>query len=499
MLSTLLFTRPIALLVSCACATAVASVPAHAAALAPLRGGSASPRRAPSRADELIPYIAANRIVMPSSAEVRAMRAAHAMLIPSFSRQTKLACSVCHYAFPQLTPFGRLFKLNGYTLTGLVPIAGGDTSHPTLKLAPIPPAAAMMIASLTNTGAAVPGTQNNTALLPDQLSVFLGGEVTPKVGAFVQLTYSGQDGSIGIDNTEFRFANHTTLGAKDLLYGVTLHNNPTMQDVWNTTPAWGFPFASSGVAPSAIASPIIDGALGQQVLGVGAYGLWNRTVYGEFTAYRSAPQGGPAPLDSTATGVGRNMMPYWRLALQHQFGTTYGMAGMYGMVANLYPTGVVGPVNRFTDVGLDAQLEHPMGAGVLIARSTWLHERQNLNALASADPRGAANRTDALDVFRVNASYMPNTRLTLSLGYFSTTGTADSVLYTPASVVGSRTSSPNTNGAIGELDFNAWQNTRLGAQYTVYGRFNGASTSYDGSGRSASDNNTLFLFAWVAF
>ena len=47
--------------------------------------------------------------------------AAHAR-VPSFSRQTGLPCSACHYQFAQLTPFGRLFKLNGYTLVGLKPI-----------------------------------------------------------------------------------------------------------------------------------------------------------------------------------------------------------------------------------------------------------------------------------------------------------------------------------------------------------------------------------------
>src|SRR4051794_24235841 len=61
--------------------------------------------------------------------------------IPSFARQTKLACSVCHYQFPELTPFGRLFKLNGYTLTGLTPITStqDSTKAATLELAPIPP------------------------------------------------------------------------------------------------------------------------------------------------------------------------------------------------------------------------------------------------------------------------------------------------------------------------------------------------------------------------
>jgi len=36
-------------------------------------------------------------------------------------------------------------------------------------------------------------------------------------------------------------------------------------------------------------------------------------------------------------------------------------------------------------------------------------------------------------------------------------------------------------------------------QYTAYGRFNGASKNYDGFGRNASDNNTLFIYTWLAY
>jgi hypothetical protein len=42
-------------------------------------------------------------------------------------------------------------------------------------------------------------------------------------------------------------------------------------------------------------------------------------------------------------------------------------------------------------------------------------------------------------------------------------------------------------------------NARIGLQYTAYTRFNGAGHDYDGFGRSAGDNNTLFLFLWAAF
>src|SRR5579859_6742967 len=37
---------------------------------------------------------------------------AHA--VPSYSRQTGLPCATCHFAPPELTPFGRKFKLDGY-------------------------------------------------------------------------------------------------------------------------------------------------------------------------------------------------------------------------------------------------------------------------------------------------------------------------------------------------------------------------------------------------
>ena len=43
-----------------------------------------------------------------------------------------------------------------------------------------------------------------------------------------------------------------------------------------------------------------------------------------------------------------------------------------------------------------------------------------------------------------------------------------------------------------------WANMRLGLQYTIYDKFNGASNNYDGFGRNARDNNTLFMFLWAA-
>ena len=56
-----------------------------------------------------------------------------------------------------------------------------------------------------------------------------------------------------------------------------------------------------------------------------------------------------------------------------------------------------------------------------------------------------------------------------------------------------------TRGATLEGFWTPIQYMRVGLQYAAYNRYNGASKNYDGFGRSASDNNSLFLYAWMAY
>ena len=457
--------------------------------------------RGPSRpvpATGPINGIQLNRIVAPAGV-LNALATARAN-VPSFSRQTGLACSSCHYQFPRLTPFGRLFKLNGYTLTGLVTIGqpGDSAGRESLKLSPIPGLAAMVVGSVTHTSATVAGTQNTSAAFPQQFSLFAAGAISPNVGAFTQFTYAAADGSIGIDNIDIRYANHVTLSDHPVIYGLTLHNNPTVQDVWNTVPAWRFPFMSSGSAPSPKAATLIDGGLGQQVVGLGAYSLYNNMLYTEVTMYRSAPQGAAMPLDSTATNASKGVIPYWRLSLQHEAAATSMMIGTYGFDAHVYPTGVTGPNNHFTDVAVDAQIERRNGLAAWIGRANYIHERQQLDASVAGG--AATNASNTLSTVHASVDYLPNRMYGLSLGYFQSSGTTDALLYPSERLTGSFNGSPNSSGAIAELNYNAWQNTRVGLQYVAYNRFNGGSTAYDVSGgRNASGNNTLYLFTWLAF
>src|SRR5207245_7031902 len=217
----------------------------------------------------------------------------------------------------------------------------------------VAPVSLMFQTSYTSTKKALPGTQNGTVLFPDQLSLFTGGEITPHVGGFLQVPFDPQSGQLGVDNADFRFATHTNILAKRSTLGVRLNNNPTVQDIWSSTPAWGFPYASSAVAPTPAAATLVDGTLAQQVAGLSAYTMWNDRVYGEVGMCRSAPVGVHRPLDSPATGVIRGAAPYCPPPPPHPWGENYLSVGTYGMSATLYPTGVGGPSNRFTDVAVD--------------------------------------------------------------------------------------------------------------------------------------------------
>jgi hypothetical protein len=104
---------------------------------------------------------------------------------------------------------------------------------------------------------------------PQQLSIFLAGGFASHFGGFSQVTYNHSTDHFSMDNTDLRFANRGKLFGKDVDYGVTANNNPTVEDLWNSTPAWGLPWISTASGVSPIANPLINGGLAQDVFGVG--------------------------------------------------------------------------------------------------------------------------------------------------------------------------------------------------------------------------------------
>lgn len=432
---------------------------------------------------------------------------ASALAVPSFARQTGMPCSSCHTTFPELTSVGRAFKLGAYALT-TTPTVEDPTGH--LTISATPPVSMMLQSSYMRTAESLPDSgadivdaksQNGTFLLPDQLSVFLAGMLSSEAGAFVQLTYDGAEDALSMDNADIRIAHSMELESTPLTLGLSLNNNPSVQDVWNSTPAWGFPYAASGIAPQPSASTMLDGALGQQVAGLGVYATYSPApslIYAEAAAYAPAQLGAPEPLDSQAPSpVLVPGSPYFRVAFERALGETSTLeVGGTALLLWSYPLGQ--PVNdtgtnRFHDLGLDAQYQYIGSEHIFTGQGLWIHEVQKWRTAVVT-----AREDDRLDTVRVTANYVYQRSYQGTLQGFGTWGTSDPGLYAPEPISGNRTGDPDSWGITGQLGVWPWENLCLALQYTLYGRFNGSRHNYDGSGRNASDNNTLFFLGWGA-
>jgi len=417
--------------------------------------------------------------------------------VPSFARQTGLSCNVCHRNPPELTAFGRNFKLKAY---GLSSLNAGDKvgNAKDLLLSKYMPISAMVLLSNTAFQANQPASQNNAAGFPQQLSIFLAGGYASHFGGFAQVTYTHSDDHFGMDNADFRFAASGKLGGKDLDYGFTLNNNPTVEDLWNSTPAWGFPWISTASGVDPIASPVINGGLAQDVAGLGGYAMWNNHLYTNVSFYRSEHAGASTPVTGADSALNiSGVAPYWRAAWQQSWGRNYLMVGTYGIYMNSIPGAVSGAKDRYVDPAFDFQYSRPFGANQLDVHGTYIRENSNLAATFSAD--GASGTAHHLNMFKVDSVYHWTHRYSAAAALFSTSGTADAVLYAPAALTGSNNGSPGTSGYI--LQFAYWpvQNIDINLNYSGYRKFNGAISDYDGANRNASDNNTVFMALWVSF
>ncbi len=454
--------------------------------------------------------------------------ASPARAVPSFARQTGQECPACHVSWPELTPYGRFFKATGYTIGKTF----WSTDKPGINYLPVAVMGQASISSVKNNNAVDPDTGDTTPVMPRQnLPVFSGGSVflatklNDYMGIFYQWTYDNlaysddgiRKGHSSIDNTDLRAAyKYAPVNAEipDWIVGLTLNNNPTMSDLWNSTPAWGFPFTASPLAPTPAAATMIDGGLAQQVAGLGAYAWWKKTVYAEIADYRTANvmanalrRGLPYNDPGGVFAVTRNN-PYWRVAYAHDWDVNSIMVGAYGLVANVYPDNLntTTPTDRYNDVAVDAQYQYITDVHTMTAQATYIWEKQSYNASYPITQETGAgygagptpsNPSDRLRTFKIKGSYYYERTYGATLGYFQTTGSADEGLY--GTTASGDPNTPNSNGYIVQLDYLPIQNVRLLLQYTGYGKFNGARSNYDGTGRNASDNNSLFFDVWVAF
>jgi hypothetical protein len=286
----------------------------------------------------------------------------------------------------------------------------------------------MTILGFTHTQASLPPPtdpfkpNNNVVLSP--FSAFWGGAITNNIGAFAQVTYNapppgGFPDPFGHtwtwDNTDIRFAKSTSIGAFDVIYGVTANNNPTVQDIWNTTPAWSFPYAVSTIAPTPATHTLIEGAFAAHVGSVGAYTFINDKLYLEASAYRTfdfRSQNAVGVDPFSAPGLFDGAAPYWRVAFEPQWGAHSLMVGTFGMLANVNPwidptfalgtTGTFPQSDKYTDTGFDSQYQYQGTNYWLTLRGSYIREFQKLDATFANG--GSANPADLLNSLHLQAS-----------------------------------------------------------------------------------------------
>lgn len=426
-----------------------------------------------------------------------------AYAVPSFGRQTGEECIECHTVYPMLNADGRRFKLGGYSMKTPKP-----ADAPFFDKVPL---AALLQVSRTatkNTGTAGATGEDfprDRDTLIQAAGLYYGGRITDRSGALIQYSYDGVERKWAMEMFDARFADSARLGGKELLYGVTLNNSPTLSDIYNSTPVWSFPHTGSvSVMPNA--STLIDTGLASQVGGAGVYGLWNDWLYAELAFYRTADRGLFRPLAAgvTVENVMDGTAPYWRLALQREAGPHSFSAGTYGLLAKVDadPDQPGLGADRFRDVALDAQYQYIQGDHAFTATATWIREKQEWDA--SFGQGLTSNPSTVLKTFRADVHYLYRGTYAGILQVFDTRGDADALRYnTGAPVTGSVNGRPDSRGWIAELDYLAdvdWmpvvQHAKFALRYTAYTEFNGAGSNYDGFGRDAKDNNSVFLLVW---
>mgnify|MGYP001794687518 CR=1 FL=1 len=93
--------------------------------------------------------------------------------VPAFARQTGQNCVACHVSFPELTPYGRWFKLSGYTI-------GERQAVPLAMMAQVARTSTRNNDDGTGTGTA--GTARDRKVARNGASVFIAGQGTTDTG-----------------------------------------------------------------------------------------------------------------------------------------------------------------------------------------------------------------------------------------------------------------------------------------------------------------------------
>ena len=444
-----------------------------------------------------------------------------AQAVPAFAMQTGYPCQQCHIGAlgPQLTPFGRGFKIKGYTIRG----GDGLASH-------IPLALWVQSGFENSQKDQAPGNvpdhfNNNNNADIDAISLFIAGGVNEHLGAFIQITYDNTVKQLFNDNTDIRVVDTVQVMGKDTDIGLSFNNAPGLSDPYNSNYIWGYPFIGEFYSPGSNAGTVLGGALQGNSYGVNAYAWYNDTLYLDLGVYETQGPGmmkllgeayGPGSSTGVEPYVSATYAYFWGNNNVHLGGTFF--EGRYNPTNPYSSSGTVGNFghDKYDDFFVDNGYQY-MGdddVNIFTVDGYYDYEIQDLKGTSNPNPLNpvfsSSQPNNNLQEFRETGTYYYKQTYGATVSFDSIWGKKNQILYnTGLPQTGSRNGSPDTTLISLEADWvpfgkedsflRPYLNWKLGLKYTMYTKFNGGTTNYDGFGRNASDNNTLFLFLWTVF
>ena len=456
-----------------------------------------------------------------------------AQALPLFARQTGQNCVSCHAGgqYPELTPYGRYFKLTGYTL--------GTRQEIPLSVQFVGGAA-----TSTNGNNGTGQVHQSGQLEPNYIFLDFGGKIFDNFGAFSQWDYnfdnqiSGKgsipnQNSVSADVQDWRYADHyvgeSANSISDVIWGASLNNYAGVTDVWSSSPMWMYPYIVSnrnyGTAGVPYNTRLSSFSIHNP--GYGAYVYLNENFYAEADLYQSSGAGALSWMNYPASNSNPNyaptylqgLNPYFRFAYQSDEHNGHNwMIGVLGSSINQYAScdtvsqsaasgqfkGVSpncsGPVNapalssgtvQYRDKAIDGQYQYLIDPHTVTAQARFTAE-------TIYDPNGImySNPNNTMNSFLAKVSYVYQATYGAAIGYQNVNGTADAKY--GANTVTGQSLNPNSIAWIPSIWYQPLQNMRIGYQYTAFTKFNGGTINYNGSGINASANNASWLYLWLA-
>ena len=287
-----------------------------------------------------------------------------------------------------------------------------------------------------------------------------------------------------------------------------------MQDPDKSSYAWGT-VCVVRIGADAGGTAAAGGRADRHSVGATIYAWYDRSLDVEAGLYNTF---GPSLLSWTGNAYGpgstANPAPYVRAAYEWNWNGQSAHIGGIFLVSNFNPAiaafstdGSQGH-DSYTDYAVDGGYQF-LGDGTHVVSVLGIFDHENQNLAGSFNTGASSQANNELNQIRANLAYWYKQTYGATVSWQRTWGSPNPAPYAPAPLTGSANGKPNSNAFIFEVDYvpsekaefwaGPWVNLKIGAQYTLYTQFNGGTTNYDGYGRNAGDNNTLYLFAWLIF